>query len=215
MRTTTLHLASLLSLLLLASCNILGAAAIVVHGPPKAKALHTLDKDRPTIVFVDDRTNRLPRPALRHTIAEEATTLLLKQGAVAQMIESNAAYAVVAGDKAGVVTPLDELAKAVSARCIILISVDGFALTPDGQQYIPTALLRAKVLDFSKPQPREWPQDKAGHSFEARILQKSSDLPRTLADVTQAELALARQCGKAVAQLFFDNELTNAAAAGR
>ena len=42
---------------LLGSCNILGPAIYMVEGPPKDAAVFKLDKDRPTLILVDDRLN--------------------------------------------------------------------------------------------------------------------------------------------------------------
>ena len=47
----------------LPSCNIVGPAFLLVHGPEKIKKLHTLDPRRPTVIFVDENNRIKPPPA--------------------------------------------------------------------------------------------------------------------------------------------------------
>ncbi len=69
LRGRTLGVLAVLERPALTGCNILGPAILLVEGPPKVQAQFTLEKKRPTVVFVDDRASVLPRRALRQQIA--------------------------------------------------------------------------------------------------------------------------------------------------
>src|SRR4051812_9808950 len=73
----------------LPGCNILGPAFLLVHGPEKAPAAYKLDKERSTVVFVDDRSSVLAKRALRQQIATAAQNELLKQGVLVNVIDAS------------------------------------------------------------------------------------------------------------------------------
>lgn len=204
-----------LSLATLAACNVVGPAALLIEGPPKIDAVYELDPKRSTVVFVDDRNNVLKRVALRQAIAQAAQQELLDQGTLKQVIDCKAAYQVTARDKSNNVLSIVEVGKAVQAEIVIYVTVDSFGLSPDGSSYAPAASMRVKVLDVTKDEPRLWPKEREGHAFMASYRQMASKMPETLSEVAQAEDLLAKQCGRAIQQLFDSHEARGAASRGR
>jgi hypothetical protein len=207
----------LAAVLLLAptGCNIVGPIALMVEGPPKVDAQYQLERDRHTVIFVDDPAGVLPRPALRLMMAEEAQKILLSEKELKQVIDAKSAVQIASADKAGKMLSMVELAKAVDAEIMIYIVADAFSLSADGQSYSPTCSMRVKVLDVTKPEPRVWPPEREGAPFVGSFRQKTSQVPSSRADIASAENELARQCGKAIAQLFFSHEVTGSASQGR
>lgn len=217
MRALTLAtLLAALGVATLAGCNIAGPIAYLVHGPPKIEARHTLDRDRPTLIFVDDRINALPRAKLRETIASRAQDLLLKNGTLRNVIDCRGAYAVAAKDREGQITSLVDLGKAVGAEIVVGATVDSFTVEPSGSdRYALVATLRARVIDVNKAPPRVWPDDPQGESFRAEFLMSAGSTPATNVEAAQAQNALAEQAGKAFAELFYAHEASKAAAKGK
>jgi len=215
-RPTAIQLALAIPFLLApGACNIVAPIAILVEGPPKFDEQYKLETDRPTVIFVDDQAGVLPRPALRQAMAEEAQKILLSEKTLTKVIDAKAAIQTSSADKAGKMLSMVAVARAVDAEIMIYVSVDTFTLSPDRQSYSPVASMRVKVLDVTKPQPRLWPADRDGFPFEASIRQKTTEIPKTRSEITIAENDLAKQCGKAIAQLFFSHEVTGSAAKGR
>lgn len=196
-------------------CNIVGTAAVLVEGPPKIDAVYSLDSKRPTVVFVDDRNNVLKRVAIRQVIAQAAQSELLDQGTLKNVIDCKAAYQVVGRDKSNNVLSIVEVGKAVNAEIVIYVTVDAFGLSPDGNSYSPAASMRVKVMDVTKDQPRIWPKEREGYSFMASFRQQAAKMPESLSEVAQAEDLLAKQCGRAIQQLFDTHEASKAASQGR
>jgi hypothetical protein len=189
----------------LTACNIVGPAYYFIHGPEKAKKVYALDKTRPTVVFIDDRLNRIPRRASRVAMGETVEKTLLKQKVVKDMISSQSAMQSVGKDREGSPVPITEVGKAVGADVVIYVVVDEFALSRDGQTFAPGASMRAKVIDVASGQ-RLWPENPAGHPLVVRIPIKQGTVPDTTAGRYTAEDDLARQCGQEIAWLFYDHE---------
>ncbi len=199
---------------LLPACNIVGPAYLLVHGPEKAPAVHALERDRPTVILIDDRAARLPRRALRQVIAEEAQARLLAAQALTDVIDARAALTAAGQDKYGQAQSIVAIGRAVKGEVVVYATVDEFTLTPDGQSLLPSATLRVKVVDAVKDE-RIWPSDSEGYRFTVRIRKAQGQMPETASEVGQAELELARQAGIGLAQLFFEHELLRSAQEGR
>lgn len=202
-------------LLIPAACNIVAPVLLVVEGPPSSDPVHRLDRDRPTVVFVDDLNNILPRQALKRLMAEEAQKYLMKERAILNVIDSGSAYMAAQGDKSGKLASVVELGKAVGAEIVVYVTVEAFSLTPDGSSYEPSCSMFAKVLDVTKPKPRLWPEEKEGFPFTARFVQKTASIPTSSTERARAEDNLARQAGKGIGQLFTRHELSNSAFRGK
>ncbi len=191
--------------LALAGCNILAPAFYVIHGPEKVRKLHELDPNRPTVVFVDDRANRIPRRALRGTIARSAEETLLQRRVLRNVVASSSAVQAVSADRYGSPMPIDEIGRAVEAEVIIYATVDAFTLSPDGSTVEPSAQIRVKVIDATSGQ-RLWPEDRNGQAVTIRIPQRPGYAPSTRAEAGQLEEELAARIGVGLAQIFYDHE---------
>lgn len=191
--------------LALPGCNIVGPAYLLIHGPPKVKRLHQLDADAASIVFVDDINSQAPRRVLRGMIARSAEKTLLEHRVLKNMIGGEAAVTLASQDKYGEPASIRELGEELQADVVVYVSIDAFTLTPDGQTFSPTAVVRVKVFDV-RTEERTWPADPAGHPMTVRPRAKQGYVPEGVSGVTQAENELADEVGRAVAELFFDHE---------
>lgn len=199
---------------LLAGCNILGPLFVAFSPPPTIKAEYQLDPKRSTVIFIDDRSNRLPRRTYRQLIAEEAQRVLLDEKSVENLIDFKAAVAATNADRSGEPMPIVEIGRAAKADVIIYVTIDGFALSPDGQTYSPSAAFRAKVVD-AVDEKRLWPEEAAGFPVTLNAVQKNDFTPRSNADVLKAESELAKRTGMAIAQLFAKHYAQESAAEGK
>ncbi len=196
-----------------AGCNILGPAYYMVAGPEEKKAVYTLEPTRPTVVFVDDRDNRLPRRTLRFVVAEAATKAMLDNevltktpaGEVAA-IDGRAAITAAARDRFGEPLSVAAIGNACSADVVVHVVFEAFTLTADGTTFSPSARLRVKVIDAVN-QRRLFPpgEDVVGVPMDVVLKQRPSDLPNSNSGMLQAQETLAKECGRAVAELFFDH----------
>lgn len=190
-----------------AGCNILGPALYFAHGPEKTPRVHELSKDRPTVIFIDDRSNKIPRRVLRVTIGEEAERLMLDKKVIAtgKLISSQSSLAAASQDKFGEPLPVTEIGRAVNAEVVVYAAVDEFTLSPDGQSFIPTVSMRVKVID-AVSEERIWPAEGSGHPVRIRLPIRQGTAPTSIADQMRAEQELARYAGQALAKLFYTHE---------
>jgi hypothetical protein len=203
--SASIVLIAALSASVVGGCNIAGPIFFFAHGPEKTKKVHALEPDRPTVVFIDDRHNRVPRRALRIAMAEEAERTLLKTKTVRDMIAGESALSAAGNDRTGRPLPISDIGQAVQAEVVIYVTVDQFALTTDGATFAPTARLRVKVIDVHN-ESRSWPDEPLGYPVLVRPQSTSRDLPASIADRFRAEEELARRAGVHIAQLFHDHE---------
>lgn len=188
-----------------AGCNIVGPAVVLAKGPPKEDALYKLPEGRPTIVFVDDRDNRLPRRNLRTVMGETVQQALMKEGVVApeNMIDCKAVQTIISRETASQPMDIVTIGRNAKAEVVVYILPIAFSLSADGQSYQPSAELFVKVLDVTKDEPRLWPDDPSGQRVTVSPQVRTADPPRTSAEVLQAEEVLARESGLDIAELFY------------
>lgn len=205
--------ASLVALLLtyaaLPGCNIVGPAVYFIHGPAKVKPQFELPPDRPAVVFIDDRNNILPSRAARSRVAKSAEQTLLKGKAVAksEIVSSDALLPIATQERFGKPTGIAQAGELVGAEVVVYAKLEGFGLSPDGQQFAPTAVASVKVVD-AKARKRLWPTSENGEwrTVEASIPTRTGTLPRTLSERTLAENELADILGRNIARLFVEYE---------
>lgn len=192
--------------LTLTGCNIVGPVAAIASGPPTQAALCTLDRERATVVFIDDRASVLPRRSLRQSIAQQVQNNLLGQNVVKTVIDSKSIAALAARDPADKPSDIMTLGKAVSADIVIYVSLDRFGISPDGQVLQPFADARVKVLDVTKEQPRVWPDDREGHSVSLIMPQRRGDMPKNASALAAEQERLAQVLGDNIAKVFYKHE---------
>ncbi|MBX3363725.1 MAG: hypothetical protein KF866_03070 [Phycisphaeraceae bacterium] len=192
----------------LSGCNYVASAALLIEGPPKMPAAYKLNAKRPTVVFVDDRRNRLPRRIMRDMIAENAERTLLAQGVIAPnlLISHRSAVAVSTGESFDKPLSIIEIGQAVGAEVIVYVTVDEFTLSPDGTSFIPSASMRVKVLDTVTGE-RLWPVEDLGQPITTRMFQQQGTVPDR-ATRRIAEEQLAAYAGVGLAQVFFEHEVS-------
>lgn len=195
--------------LLFGGCNIVGPAWYMIRGPEKTKKVHTLDKNRTTVVVIDDRGNHVPRRALRVLMGDVAERTLLKQKVVKDMVSSQSALAAAASDRSGKPLSVAEIGEAVRSEVVVYATVDSFSISPDGTTLSPTVVMRVRVVDVAKDE-RMWPEDPAGHRHITRMAARVQTMPTSTTARYQLEDDLAKRAGLELAQLFFDH-IPNAA----
>jgi hypothetical protein len=208
-RTTALVLSASLGLgaacLFLVGCNIAAPVFYFIHGPEKTPKMYDLDPKRTTVVFVDDRSNRVPRRASRLIMAEEAEKVLLSEKAVKDLVSTQSAMAAVGRDAKGQPTPISEIGRAVKAEVVIYATIDEFHLTTDGQTFAPGATFRVRVIDAVHDK-RLWPDRPEGQVVKVSLRVQAGELPTSTAGRYAAEDELARQAGTELAWLFVAHE---------
>lgn len=189
-----------------AGCNIVGPAVYFIGGPAKVKPQFTLPDDRPAVVFVDDRGSVLPTRATRQRIAQTAERTLLDGKAVSksEIISSDSVLTVSAQERFGKPLGIAEVGRAVGAKTVVYATVEQFTLSLNGQEFEPTAKLRVKVID-SESRRRLWPgADREWFELTIKPERRSANLPRTLAERSNAEYALAEETGRGLGRLFVE-----------
>ncbi len=202
-----LTLLLLLALLPIAGCNIAAPVFFAVHGPPKTKALTSLDSSRKTVVFIDDLRSNLPRRSLRHVIAEGAEQELMQRGVVAEanMISSRSVI-----HEAGLETyserlSIVELGRRVQAEVVIYVEVLDWTLSREGGGLAPQARLGLKIIDTLADE-RVFPTTAGAFGFTVKMPVQSKISISTLSEKAALEQGLAELCGYQVARLFYDHE---------
>ena len=190
-----------------ASCDYVAAGMFLVGGGPKVYAVHTLDGDRTTVVFVDDRTNVAPRRSLRVVMGQQAeeTMMVQKIFRPEKLIPSQSALRAVQLERSGEPMSIVDVGRTVGADVVIYVILDRFTLSRDGVTYEPFASGRAKVFDAENNR-RVWPDSPVGHPFQVEIPVRPDAEPTGMSERMASEEALARRFGEAIAQLFYTRE---------
>ncbi|MDX2132569.1 MAG: hypothetical protein SFY69_11015 [Planctomycetota bacterium] len=213
MRTTTWRRTTIAALgglcvigTVLPACNILGPAYIIAKGEPKTPAMHTLERERMTLFFVDDRGSHLPRQTLRRTIAQTAGDVLLEKRALTQVRDPGAGLAVASGENRAELLDAATIGSNAQAEVIVLISVKRFQLTSDRQSIEPYAKVLVRVVDCVNPDGVRWPAaPSAGYELEVRMTPPATN-PVSMSEVARLEEDFAKRVGLSVARLFFEYE---------
>ncbi|MBA4038791.1 MAG: hypothetical protein C0468_00400 [Planctomyces sp.] len=196
---------ALLALSAAPACNIVGPAVYFIGGPEKAPAVYTLDKDRPTVIFVDDRFNRVPQRSSRDLIGVTAEQLLLDEELLTDAIQSRQATAAARRERFSEPLTVAQVGTEVGAEVVVYATVDEFTVSVDGSSHLPRAVLRVKVVDAASGQ-RLWPEPGApadAHTLTVTARQQRTPIS-TRAERAQAEQDLARWAGIRLARLFFE-----------
>lgn len=201
------RLAVLLLPFWLAGCNIVGTAAYVIEGPPKVAAQAPIDGARPTVIFIDDRTSRIPRRSLRVVIGTEAEEELIARKVIRQenMIASSSTLRAVLSESPDDPMSIADVGRAVGAEQVIYMTIDSWTLSKDSASFSPAVATRVKVID-AENRVRLWPPQEGGFPLRVEPSSRAAQLPRTRAESAAAEAELAKRVGIALARLFFEHE---------
>ncbi len=192
---------------LLGACNILGPVAYIVHGPPKVKAKHELNPELKTVIFVDDRANRLPRRSLKNVIGQAAEEMLIAKGVVPQdnMIAARSATIAASNETASELMSIAEIGQAVGVDLVIYVRIEGFTISRDGATVQPVAGAMVKLIDANENQ-RVWPAERAGFPVKVQLPATGAPIPPNRSDLNRMEIGLAETLGVQIARVFFTYE---------
>lgn len=191
---------------LLAACNIIGPAGYFILGPEKVQAAYTLDPKRAAVVFVDDRSSRIPERSVRTLIGQTAERALLDEKVVEEVISAEGLAAVVARERFGQPMGIAEIGEAVGAKTVIYATIDEFTISADGTTFAPRAVVRIKVLD-AESRARLWPPEDPGwHGLMIQLPERQGMAPTSAAEVQAAQRELATRLGQGIAKLFYKHE---------
>ncbi len=193
--------------LVLGSCNILGPASYLAFGKPKVEAQYQL-LDRPTVVFVDDRSDAIPLNAtrVRRTIADKISTELMARDLVTNVISSRDAMALARQrDREGRLLAIGDIGDAAGAEQVIYVQMVSFLGSPDGYTPKATASCRVKIIDVAR-RSRVFPPpdaERAWHDVTVEAPLGSTAQYRTRSGRRQIEQMLALLTADQVAKLFY------------
>lgn len=190
-------------------CNYVGAAYVLVHGPPKIPAQFQLDPNRKTVILIDDLSNRVPKRSLRDQIGRSADETLLTNKVVNQgmLISAESARRAAAADSAENRMSAVEVGRRVGAEVIIYVTMTGWTLQREPGIISPASAAHIRVIDCVRNE-RLWPPGETGYDFLADMPRKGGDLESTgsQGDKAKADAALAKYTGVQLARLFFSHE---------
>lgn len=204
--------AGLVALLGAGGCNVLTPAAYLAFGPGKVEAEHELDRNRRTVILVDDPQNRVASRRLRAGIAEQAQDLLMRKKKVleANMIDGRAA--IVAATEGTNDDPISvlEIAEILDAEVVVLVTMGEFTLSSNGAGLSPRAVMNVLVFDAEAGE-QEWPLGSDGFRLQVDSPIRAGFTPTGSGDTTtlfREQQVLAELAGTALAQVFYTVELT-------
>jgi hypothetical protein len=206
LRIAALACAMLPPVLLAPGCNFLIPASYLIEGPPKEPARYELPR-RKTVVYVDDRANRMTRAALRTAVGEEVGTLLLQQALVPEVISTRDAVAYARRvDTTDKHVSIRKIGEAVGAEQVIYVDIDEYRISADGATPRPAAIVNVKVIDVASG-ARLWPDGTdQGEQMVIRTREQSMELYNSSAGRRRVEDALAKQVAEDISKLFYEHE---------
>ena len=192
-------------------CNIVAPVAYAVHGPGKVRKVTTLDDTLTYVIFIDDPSSKIASRRLRGTIADTAQETMLKKGVVKNMIDGRGALAGTAKERFGEKLSIEEIGQSVGADVVIYGLLTSFSMSGEVGGFTPNATLQVKIID-SKTGDRIWPQGEASiFPLYVTLPQKPGQAPTSTSQLYTAQEALAKQVGTALAEMFYDVEVTHSA----
>ena len=207
-RTDRLLLSCCLAALIapLAACNIVAPIFFIVAGPEKIDAAYRLDKDRPTVIFVEDPRSQMPRRALRVSLLEAVEDELLNRGLVETVIGGQAAMRVADNDPSAGKMSVTEIGRAVGAEVVVWITVDSFIRADMTRNVEPAIRMRVRVVDTVEDTilfPTGNAQASVGQPVFVQDTVRRGTVASASGAQSTAELGIADKAGRAAAQLFY------------
>ncbi len=197
--------------LLPAGCNIVAPAVVMFSPPPSRPAEYQL-ADRPTVVFVDDRGNKLPRRNLRVMIGDAIAQQLMIEEVLTDTITTRDALAVANRETDDALLSMEDIGRAVGAEQLIYVQMTGYVDSFDGIRRRPAASCEVSVIDISNRarlfptsdsatrtrtveiiSPREFPESAMSSAAARRVMQDD----------------MAKIIGEKVAKLFYKHLIEN------
>ncbi len=193
----------------LGGCNIVAPVAMVIEGPPTVPAVYELDPERPTVIFIDDRHNVLPKRSLRSDIAQVTERVFLDSEIVlpGNLIDHRSAMRVASRENPDQPLSIVEVGRMVGAEVVIYISFRDFMITRDRVSVHP--LCNAEVMIFDTVQNTKMlPPGEGAYTMRTSLPPKTSPFPSmSISERSEVERELAAGIGLRLARLFFEYEL--------
>lgn len=196
-----------LSLCAVAGCNIASTAAYVLQGPAKVEAQTELDRKRPTVVFIDDRSSKVPRRSLRVVMGQMAEEEMIARRVIDadKMIAAQSVLRAAMSEDADEPMSVADLGRAVGAEVVVYVTIDAWTLTKNSGSFSPLVAARVKVIDATE-RARIWPGEDRGFPLLIEPAASASDVPSSSAERSAAHNELAERAGRSIAKLFYDSE---------
>jgi len=187
-------------------CNVVTPIAYAIHGPGRVKAEYKLNAEATTVIFIDDPSSQVSQRRLRAQIGQRAQEVLLAKKAVVDMIDTRAALTASAKERHGTMLSTQEIGEAVGADVVIWGLLSQFTLSADGVSHLPMASLQVKVMDVATGET--WPEGDDFYPLTLRMGQQPGFAPQSTSDTLEGEAKLADKLGAALAQLFYNHDIT-------
>lgn len=197
------------ALVTISGCNIVTPVAYIIEGPPTVPAIYTLDPNRPTVIFVDDRHNKLPKRSLRTDIATVTERVLLDRKLIADgnLIDHRAAIRVAARESADRPLSVVEVGRRVGAEVVVYITFNEFTLTRDRASVHPLCNASIRIFD-TVTNERLYPLGDEPYPLRTSLPPKTAFYTQlTVAEQSELERELAASVGLRIARMFFEYEL--------
>ncbi|MBX3357667.1 MAG: hypothetical protein KF745_04485 [Phycisphaeraceae bacterium] len=189
------------------ACNIVGPLPYIISGPEKAEAMYVLPEDKSAVVFIDDRSSKLPDMYTRRAIGRAADDRILEEKLVAKLISSESAMMIASRERYGSPLGIAEIGKAAGADIIIYVTVDQFTLYADPQTPSPSATVRIKVVDTTT-KARLWPTgDAEWSSLKVSSRSRVEKVHTSTAAIQADNTNLAQGLGYGIAKTFYKHEI--------
>jgi hypothetical protein len=210
-RTTILLAAGVIApaVALLPGCNIVGPVVMIAQGPGEVEKVYELDRDKKTVIFVDDPANKIAQRRTRSQIGEAAQNALMRRKKVREenMIDTRSAMSVAAnGDDTLSIT---EIGQAVGAEIIIYALITRSSSPPTASRWILTPRSRSRSSTSTTHTRLYPPPGQPGYRsrFGGQRRSGNSFMPTSRTDLLRAQTELARITGEGLSQLFYDVEV--------
>lgn len=200
-------------MLLLTGCEVI-ALVTYIFAPSKIKARHKL-ADVPTLILVDDPSNRLGDPGLTGHIAHHAGFTLSQHGVLQEdhLVSTGELYALVARlghDYAR--TAVDRIGSELGAQQVIHVYVDAVTFRTEPGLLRPTATVQVRVIDAVEgrrvyplnPLPAGSTTSMGDYESLVVTMKYQGDNSHSVNVDRDIQTALAQRIGRDVARLFFD-----------
>lgn len=192
----------------MSSCNIVAPIAYIIEGPPKIEAVYKIDSGRKTVIFIDDRSSKIPKRRLRQQIGESAEGDMLRKGVVkkGQLITARSAERAASGESNADLMSIVDIGRTVGAEVIIYIDMEQFTITTDGASLSPQAIATVKVFDTVTNERITTISGQAFHKMQATMPPDPTPLPSARSEREQAYEGLAAFTGVHISRLFYTHE---------
>lgn len=192
--------------LALSGCNYAGPALYLLHGPPRTAAAFE-PPDVPTVVFIDDRANLIPRTSLRAELGDMVSSKLMQEKVFTKTISSRDAmnYARANESKKDLMA-IESVGAAVGAEQVIYVEMTSFTLADINGNPIPSASCQVRVIDVVNKVRVFPPGDAKAHPTSVTLKPVNPDAYRGSAAIRALEDQIAADLSVAIAKLFYEHE---------